>query len=550
MSSKQVLAESRQLVQRGAYPQAIEGFTRALALSPGHYETRLELAKANLDWALIQSGKELIDVVPETLPAVARHHLTRAETLLAELLAERPSNLHALSMMSIIHLVHERHESALKCVQKALKKDGRDVQLLYNEAYLLHELRRHDEAQRAFRKLLALHPKNHAGWHMYAESLYLSGQIDAALETYRKSLALNDAKQSETYGAYAGLLKILGRDEEALTVLREATGLFRSHPVLAFSRATTALGLGEWREGWCHYVCRTSADRQAAVPADFRFEWSKEIPVAIKYDQGLGDELFFLRFAPALAEAGMRIAYATQAKLLPMLEGMACLESVEAVSDEAAGRYDALVGDLPLLADMRDSSDIPPPLPLSIDGERQRQLRQALEAFGPPPYLGITWQAGVEKSDRARENRYRLHKLISPADLGEIARIWPGTVVVLQRTPKPEDLAAFSDAAGRSWLDWSGVNDDLRDALAALSLLDDYVGVSNTNMHLLAGIGKTARVLVPSPPEWRWMAQGDTSPWFPGFRIYRQSQDQSWGNALTRVKNDLGLINLEREMPQ
>lgn len=550
MSSKQVLAESRQLVQRGAYPQAIEGFTRALALSPGHYETRLELAKANLDWALIQSGKELIDVVPETLPAVARHHLTRAETLLAELLAERPSNLHALSMMSIIHLVHERHESALKCVQKALKKDGRDAQLLYNEAYLLHELRRHDEAQRAFRKLLALHPKNHAGWHMYAESLYSSGQTDGALETYRKTLGLSDAKQSETYGAYTGLLKILGRDEEALAVLREATSRFSAHPVLAFSRATTALGLGEWREGWCHYVCRTSADRQAAVPADFRFEWSKDIPVAIKYDQGLGDELFFLRFAPALAKAGMRIAYATQAKLLPMLEEMACLESAVAVSDEAAGRFDALVGDLPLLADMRDSSDIPPPLPLSVDGERQVQLRQALEAFGPPPYLGITWQAGVEKSERARENRYRLHKQISPADLGGIARIWPGSVVVLQRSPKPQDLAAFSDAAGRSWLDWSGVNDDLRDALAALSLLDDYVGVSNTNMHLLAGIGKTARVLVPSPPEWRWMAQGDTSPWFPGFRIYRQSQDQSWGDALARLKNDLGLINLERGMPQ
>ena len=35
--------------------------------------------------------------------------------------------------------------------------------------------------------------------------------------------------------------------------------------------------------------------------------------------------------------------------------------------------------------------------------------------------------------------------------------------------------------------------------LALLSLIDEYVGVSNTNMHLRAGVGKTAKVLVPAP---------------------------------------------------
>jgi hypothetical protein len=122
--------------------------------------------------------------------------------------------------------------------------------------------------------------------------------------------------------------------------------------------------------------------------------------------------------------------------------------------------------------------------------------------------------------------------------------------VVLQRVPKPEDVASFSKALGRPWLDWSGLNDDLQDALAGLSLLDDYVGVSNTNMHLLAGIGKTARVLVPHPAEWRWMAAGDESPWFPGFRIYRQSRDNTWNEALARLKEDLSGYQHTRETLQ
>jgi hypothetical protein len=75
--------------------------------------------------------------------------------------------------------------------------------------------------------------------------------------------------------------------------------------------------------------------------------------------------------------------------------------------------------------------------------------------------------------------------------------------------------------------------------LALLALVDDYVGVSNTNMHLRAGAGRSARVLVPAPPEWRWMVSGEESPWFPGFRIYRQGTDGDWGEPLARLAGDL-----------
>ena len=70
---------------------------------------------------------------------------------------------------------------------------------------------------------------------------------------------------------------------------------------------------------------------------------------------------------------------------------------------------------------------------------------------------------------------------------------------------------------------------------ALLAVLDDYVGVSNTNMHLRAGIGLPAKVLVPYPPEFRWMAAGERSPWFPGRGVFRQRADRSWDDALARL---------------
>jgi hypothetical protein len=32
---------------------------------------------------------------------------------------------------------------------------------------------------------------------------------------------------------------------------------------------------------------------------------------------------------------------------------------------------------------------------------------------------------------------------------------------------------------------------------------------------------------------------GDESPWFPGFRVYRQAPDGEWRAALERLRHDL-----------
>jgi hypothetical protein len=90
------------------------------------------------------------------------------------------------------------------------------------------------------------------------------------------------------------------------------------------------------------------------------------------------------------------------------------------------------------------------------------------------------------------------------------------------------------DDLGCALHDFSDANDDLEDALALVALLDRHIGVSNTNMHLADAAGRTADVLVPYPPEWRWRIEGD-SPWFPGFRVHRQTRDGDWGPALASL---------------
>jgi hypothetical protein len=182
---------------------------------------------------------------------------------------------------------------------------------------------------------------------------------------------------------------------------------------------------------------------------------------------------------------------------------------------------------------MESVKDIPAPLPLSPLPDAHAAMAERLAALGPAPRIGVTWRAGTKIL------RNGLYKEVTRDSLAAALSETPGTLIALQRQPHDGEVAEFSREAGREVHDMTGLNESLEDVLALLPLLDDYVCVSNTNLHLRASAGATSRVLMPHPPEFRWMADGEESPWFPGTRIYRQTAAGNWSTALTRLKEDL-----------
>jgi hypothetical protein len=41
--------------------------------------------------------------------------------------------------------------------------------------------------------------------------------------------------------------------------------------------------------------------------------------------------------------------------------------------------------------------------------------------------------------------------------------------------------------------------------------------------------------MLPSPPEWRWLERGDTTPWYPTATLFRQSKTGDWKSVVERV---------------
>ena len=47
--------------------------------------------------------------------------------------------------------------------------------------------------------------------------------------------------------------------------------------------------------------------------------------------------------------------------------------------------------------------------------------------------------------------------------------------------------------------------------------------------------------MVPTVPEWRYQSSGNSMPWYPSVRLYRQQTAGEWGPMLESVARDLDL---------
>ena len=535
-----------------------------------------------------------------------------AITLIEKAIHAQPANPGFHANLAQAWLATQHVAEALAAFRRAVRLDPHNPQYALGAASCLAMLGQAAEAEDRLRKLTQDHPGYALAWlnlgnvvrdqgrHREALELYShavelepalapasvelhlmlgnaladQGRLTAALAVFRSAMNLAPDNPHVLW-AYGFALRVTGATAQGMECLERVLELLPDSPEFRHASAGAYLALGDLRAGWREYEWRPA--RRIFLADNPHLRLAAELPaslpgkkICLLREQGLGDELFFLRFAAELKSRGAEITYLAHAKLASLLERAPALDRVITRQDALpAADFMMLAGDLPrVLAQFACSPlrpqgvsrqrrldaftreiasarrlrvfypELPPPLALTVQAVRLRDIKRQLDGFGPPPYFGLTWRAGIAPAQQHGPARL-LHKALPLEALGAALREVDGTLLALQRNPESGEIERLASLAGRPVHDLAALNEDLDAMLALLALVDDYIGVSNTNMHLRAGTGRTARVLVPCPPEWRWMAAGDESPWFPGFRIYRQGPDGDWGGELARLTREL-----------
>jgi tetratricopeptide (TPR) repeat protein len=444
-----------------------------------------------------------------------------AERIFGDIVQRDPRAHDAWLALAVIAMRSGMPEKAVEHAKRAVELDRNNALYLNNLGIAQGERGDYLAAEDAFRQALATKPGYAEAHYSLAKALHKQGRLDESLQAYEQAHALEPRSVPIQVGL-CGMYRIHGQPDRALEFLRTVAAQGTLGPSLAphfaacvadvegpaaavgwlreelarqpnaqgahHMLAVLLLSLGQWREGWNEFLWRNHPTPGRAKPVlDGRLEGKR---ILLRGEQGLGDVLFFLRFSEELQRRRALIGLDCSSKLMPLVNREIRLQ-------QPPYDLELSIGDLPAVL---GTETVPPAFRLRVDEGRRSRAREMLARLGRPPYLGITWQAGTDILHR-REfgmDMALLFKEVPPELLGKAARGWPGTLLSLQRNPAADDLAALASAAGATVHDLATVNEDLEDALAVLDQLHEYVAVSNTNIHLLAGFANPSAATGPS----------------------------------------------------
>jgi tetratricopeptide (TPR) repeat protein len=539
---------------------------KAIALAnEGHFDQAESLARQRL--ASHPDDADALTLLGGL--ARARGDRLAAVRLYSDALRHRPNHSKAETNLGATLLEIGRIDDAVHHLRTAVQSDPADIDARVNFGTALVEAADYAGAERELRAALSASPGDALALNSLGNALFRSGRTDESIAVFEDAvrcdptlaMAFNNlgsawrekgdvTKAEAAFGkavtlrptfaaAWTGLgvaLREQGKFAEARVAQDRALEADPAFASARFNRAVVDLGDGRFGDGFRDYRARPldvpSGTERESLPPDLTGRRVLLLP-----NQGLGDELFFLRFAPALRARGASLIYRAGAPIAQIVERSGVVDVVLRNGDPDPEHDVAVsIGDLPYLVATQSASDLPPPLMLPVPADEKASARRSLAELGPPPYIGLTWRAGTREWNA-------LLKEVSAAELGTALNGIPATFIALQRAPDAGEIDALSRAVGAPARDLSALNRDLVGMLAVLDAIDAYVAVSNTNTHLRAGTGCPSHVLVPHPPEWRWMHAGARSPWFPACPLYRQRHAAAgmsgWEDALAGLRRDI-----------
>ena len=244
-----------------------------------------------------------------------------------------------------------------------------------------------EEAVRSYRAALALRPEFAEAFCDLGCALIELGRFDEGITSLRRAIELQPSQAVFWKNLGSGLTR-QGKSEEALGYYEHALKLNPNYPQCQHDVAATLIRLGDYRRGWEELERRPETNqivRQLGRPLwdGSPLEGRTVLMVA---EQGLGDTLQLVRYAPLVKKRCGTVMLACQRALLPLLESCPGIDRL-VPQDGIPRDYDVIV---PLMSLPRvfatTLETVPAPIPyLHARPDLVERWRKELRPLGAVP---------------------------------------------------------------------------------------------------------------------------------------------------------------------
>ena len=229
----------------------------------------------------------------------------------------------------------------------------------------------------------------------------------------------------------------------------------------------------------------------------------------VKAEGGLGDQIFFARYARMLDALG--VGYVLWEVDEPLVSYMNRLKHV-VVRGKETPEHDYMVhaGSLPyIFGTKRGTIPVFSDYPCYVVSPMRIGLAYSGNPLHPDDHHRSIPLAEFEPLLSLDKNFYLMQKDVRYTDI-------PLSGSLLQ-----QEFANVQDMAD------------------AIRNMDLVITVDTMTAHLAGAEGIPTWLLLPYAPDWRWKLEGDRTPWYPSIKIFRQGSDRQWGPVIQRVVEEL-----------
>lgn len=334
------------------------------------------------------------------------------------------------------------------------------------------------------------------------------------------------------------VLLLLGRPVEAIGYWRAAAELDPEYEEPHIRLGWAYQLIGEPDRGWDESAALFSAQRINHWRALEQPMWDgddlsgKTILFWAGYNYGLGDTLHLVRFARHLQRRGARVIVECQRELFPIVKhavGAGCV--VVRGAPLPAFDVHSLFMWVPVVdrtARELRSEDVPY---LRVDEHRAERWRERLRAL-PGRKVGVRWGGPFEDGDVY--SRFMRLSALAPLRGLDSAGI---SLVSLQTGPPARELSCAPAGLGlhRVFDGDAEREPSIAETAALISELDLIISVDTMIAHLAGALDKRTWTLLPHAADWKWRT-GDTTPWYPSMRLFRQTIQGDWTPIVEQVR--------------
>ena len=449
----------------------------------------------------------------------------------------RPNYAEAHNNLGVVFQEEGALTKAISCYKKALsiKPDFADAH--NNLGNALKDEGNLKEAIKAYKKAISLRP-NYAEAHNNLGVVFQEeGALTKAIECYKKAFSIKP-NFADAYYNIANTLKEQRKLNEAIQTYKKAISLRPDYVEANYNLSLVYLLNGKLEKGLKLYEWRYRKKREIRTRAPReKLYWNGLEPIKGKRflvyeEQGLGDIIQFCRYLPLLRKMGADLSFQVTKKLHSLIQTMdGDLKLTSSLPDEKELDFEAPLMSLPFLLNTTIKT-IPNKIPYLFANPKKAVLWS--KSFNEENFkVGVCWQGSKNKIDVGRSFPLSLFEGISRLENVELISLHKG-----EGEKQINDIKFNLTTLGD---DFDVGEDSFIDTTAVMVSCDLIISSDTAIAHLAGALGKPTWVALKYIPDWRWMLEGDSNPWYPTVKLYRQRKQGDWQHVFDSMRRDLKL---------